>query len=82
VGTTPFSLSVARVGDTPASVELTFSLDGYQGTTMVAQGLNGTVPVRPTLTKKKTVAPVKPKTPRTPKTPKETDPGYKDDPYR
>ena len=85
VGTTPFSLSVTRTADTAASVELVFALDGYLGTTLVAQGLGGTVPVRPTLTKKKpapTPGPVRVKPTKPPKSPKETDPGYKDDPYQ
>ncbi|MDX2009919.1 MAG: serine/threonine-protein kinase [Myxococcaceae bacterium] len=83
VGTTPFSLSVTRSAEAAASVELVFALEGYQGTTMVAQGLSGTVPVRPTLTKKKPApGPVRVKPPKNPKSPKDPDPGYKDDPYQ
>jgi serine/threonine-protein kinase len=83
VGTTPFTFSVTREGESAARVELVFALDGYQGTTMVAQGLSGTVAVRPTLAKKRQPPPpVRPKTPKNPKTPKDPDPGYKDDPYQ
>jgi serine/threonine-protein kinase len=83
VGTTPFALSLPRPGPDAVSVEFVFALEGYQGTTMVAQGLSGRVAVRPTLAKKKLAPPpVRPKTPKNPKTPKDSDPGYKDDPYQ
>ena len=82
LGTTPFSFSVWRSDEAPARAELAFALDGYQGTTVVAQGSTGHVPIKPALTKKKAVAPVKnvnrPKNPKNPN----SDPGYKDDPYQ
>jgi hypothetical protein len=82
LGTTPFSFSVWRSDEAPARAELAFALDGYQGTTVVAQGSAGRVPIKPALTKKKAVTPVKnvnrPKNPKNPN----SDPGYKDDPYQ
>jgi serine/threonine-protein kinase len=82
VGTTPFSLTVARDSEAPARAELVFALDGYLGSTMVAQGSSGHVPVKPTLVKKKTGGTkVRPKAPKDPKNPT-TDNGYKDDPYQ
>lgn len=84
VGTTPFSFSVTRTDDAPARAELAFSLDGYQGTTMVAQGATGHVPVKPTLTVRKVATPRPNPRPKNPKNPKNPNPdtGYKDDPYQ
>lgn len=82
VGTTPFSLTLSREGDDPARAELVFALDGYLGTTMVAQGSAGHVVVKPTLKKKGVTRPVtRPKNPKDPKNPN-PDNGYKDDPYQ
>lgn len=78
VGTTPFTLTVARTDASPVQVELAFLLDGYQDATVVAQGLEGTVPVKQALTKKAVVA----KPPKTKKPPKKDPDGYKDDPYQ
>ncbi|MCA2977771.1 MAG: serine/threonine protein kinase [Myxococcaceae bacterium] len=49
LGTTPLSFTVERSGDAPATVELAFALEGYRSTTVVAEGLGGTVPLRPVL---------------------------------
>ena len=85
VGTTPFSFSVTRTDDAPARAELAFSLEGFQPTTMLAQGSTGRVPVKPTLTARKVATPPKPvgkpKNPKNPKNPN-NDTGYKDDPYQ
>ncbi len=85
VGRTPFSFSVTRTDAAPARAELAFSLDGFQSTTMLAQGSTGHVPVKPTLAARKVTAPQKPngktKNPKNSKRPN-NDTGYKDDPYQ
>ncbi len=80
LGTTPFSFSIWRKEEAQARAELEFSLDGFQGTTVVASGGSGHVPIKPTLAKKKpTIRNVtRPKNPP----PKNPDNGYKDDPYQ
>ena len=50
-GTTPFSLVLTQRADETARVELTFSLDGYEEATVLAQGTDGTVPVMQVLKK-------------------------------
>lgn len=79
IGTTPFSFELTREGEAPAVAELTFALDGYQSMTVVAQGTDGPVPVKPTLTRKR--VPSAPRPPR-PRPPKPATPDYKDDPYQ
>lgn len=86
VGTTPLALPVERTGDSPAQIELAFALDGYEGSTVVAQGIEGSVPVHQVLARKAAAA-VPPPVSKGPgnrkKPPKpEHPPGYKDDPYQ
>jgi serine/threonine-protein kinase len=83
LGTTPFSFTVARTGAAPEVVQLDFALDGYAPGSASAEGLEGTVPVRAVLTRKKAgpppPAPARPAPrPRQKKQPE----GYKDDPYQ
>jgi serine/threonine-protein kinase len=82
LGTTPFSFTVARTGAAPEAVQLDFALDGYVGVSAGAQGLEGTVPVRVVLTRRKAAPPPAPTRaaprPRQKKQPE----GYKDDPYQ
>jgi serine/threonine-protein kinase len=89
VGVTPFSLTLPRDGASPVQVELAFSLEGYEPSTVIAQGLDGVVMVSQPLTKKPEPDPEPVKTPPTvrpigkkpPKgTPKQPE-GYKEDPY-
>jgi eukaryotic-like serine/threonine-protein kinase len=84
VGVTPFVLAVPRAGSDPARVELAFSLDGYLDARLVAQGLEGRVPVRQALAPRRAAdappraAPRPRRQTRGPDTPA----GYKDDPYQ
>lgn len=85
LGLTPMTVSVAREGAAPAQVELTFSLEGFEEASVVAQGVEGAVQVRQRLTER----PVPEPTPAT-RPPRrkaaagkpETPVGYKDDPYQ
>jgi serine/threonine-protein kinase len=80
VGTTPFTLPVERIGATPVQVELAFALDGYEGSTVVAQGFEGTVPVRQVLARKSPDSTNRNNGKKKPKP--ERPSGYKDDPYQ
>jgi serine/threonine-protein kinase len=83
VGTTPFSFRLVRTTDAPVQAELMFSLDGYVGTTVLAKGSEGHVPLRPTLLRKKAGPVTKPAPKSSQKTSKPSnDNGYKDDPYQ
>jgi eukaryotic-like serine/threonine-protein kinase len=87
-GTTPFSFSITRADEAPASAELAFSLEGYEATTILAHGSTGRVQVKPILTVRNVVQPRSSTKPKSPKNPKKTnsntntDTGYKDDPYQ
>ncbi len=82
IGVTPFTLTLPREDAAPLQVELAFALDGYEASSVVAQGLDGVVTISKALTRKPdaprpVVRPVK----KPPKNPT-TDPnGYKEDPY-
>lgn len=88
LGRTPLRLPLPRFGAEPLTLDLTFSLEGYQTANLTALGLDGRVPVHQILSKRP--APVSPppqttpKTPARPAPPKKPDnpPGYKDDPYQ
>ncbi len=58
LGVTPFEYTVDRLADDVARAELSFTLDGYDDQTVVAQGSDGVVPVRALL--KKRPVPVEP----------------------
>ncbi len=78
VGVTPFSLTLPRRDTTPVQLELSFALEGYEASSVVAQGLEGVVTVVQSLNRK--TEPTRPVV-RPVKKPK-TDPnGYKEDPY-
>lgn len=77
VGVTPVTLILARTGEESARVELGFSLAGYQSTSLVVEGREGTVPVRQAL-KKKAGPPVT----KLPGKKRDPQGGYKDDPYQ
>ncbi|MBK7863893.1 MAG: serine/threonine protein kinase [Archangiaceae bacterium] len=68
VGVTPFSLPLKAEADGNLRVQLGFSLDGYQGVTVTAEG-RGTVAVNQVMKKKGKKRVVK-------------DNGFKDDPYQ
>ena len=81
-------MPLPRVGTDPLTIELTFSLEGYQDARLTALGLDGRVPVHQLLVKRPTVtAPppaTSPKPPARPAPQKKSDnpTGYKDDPYQ
>ncbi len=79
VGVTPFTLSVPREGADAVQVSLAFALDGYEPSTLVAQGLEGVVKVSAPLVKKAEAPRPTGKKPA----PRGTRPpeGFKDDPY-
>ncbi|MFZ5443021.1 MAG: serine/threonine protein kinase [Myxococcota bacterium] len=83
IGVTPFSLTLPRKDASPVQVELGFALDGYERTSVVAQGLDGLVTVSKVLTRSKPVEAPKPPVVRPTKKPKApNDPnGFKEDPY-
>jgi serine/threonine-protein kinase len=70
LGTTPVELEVPTASDGVASAQLTFSLEGYQRATVVAQGNEPSVRFTQRL-KKKSVS----------RSPESEKSGYKEDPY-
>jgi serine/threonine-protein kinase len=86
IGTTPFSFSMKREGPEAAQAELVFELNGFETSSVVAQGREGTVDVRQPLHRKvqpkstKHTSSAKPLPKKADKV--ETPDGYKEDPYR
>jgi eukaryotic-like serine/threonine-protein kinase len=88
LGTTPLTHLEKRMGTSPLTREFSLTLDGFQPTSVVAQGIDGEVKVQSTLVPIPVAPPPvspKPKKPPPKKNSKVLDPrtpGYKEDPYR
>ncbi len=76
LGSTPLQFELPRESNGSAEAQLTFALDGYQSTTVTAEGSGPEVVLTQRLERKAAPAP----TPKKQTTKKNT--GYKDDPYQ
>jgi eukaryotic-like serine/threonine-protein kinase len=86
MGATPLALTLPRTGADPVQVELALMLDGYEASSVVAQGSDGVVRVMKALTRKapdisRTTPKAPKKAPKTAVSPSPSGAGYKDDPY-